>query len=48
MIFLARAFPPGPAVCFMYDVSLVDLHFVGMHLLTSSQGFRKPLPSHCW
>ena len=33
---------------FMYDVSLVDLHFVlGMHLLTSSQGSLKPLPNHC-
>ena len=33
---------------FMYDVSLmVDLHFVlGMHLLTSSQGFLELLPSH--
>ena len=47
MIFLAKAFPSEP-VYFMYDVWLGDLHFVRMHLLTSSQGFRKPLPSHCW
>ena len=43
---LAKHFPPEH-VCFMYDVLLVDLHSVGMHLLTSPHSSLKLLPSHC-